>query len=231
MIEGLHSISARPVSEPAGAAREGGVRGEGQNSQSQQGDFLDLSPEAEAQLRKLKQRDQEVRAHEKAHIAASGGNAVGAPHYEYQRGPDGKQYAIGGHVDISLSTSDSDPEESEKNARQVRRAAMAPGQPSGQDMAVAAKAARAEAEAKAEKLEERREENDDSAPDPEKRLENDDSLPDPEKLLENGKIAEAETSGVNRIMRKAAEIYDRIAKSGTPVAPFGEGTPALSLSV
>ncbi len=123
MMENLQSISSRPVAEavPSGY----GGRKVVDKSLGIQGDTLDLSPEAEAQLRKLKQRDAEVRAHERAHMAAAGGNAVGGPHYEYQKGPDGKQYAIGGHVDISLSSVDGDPEENEKNAQEVRRAALA----------------------------------------------------------------------------------------------------------
>ena len=42
------------------------------------------------------------RAHEMAHLAAAGGLATG-PYYEYQQGPDSKQYAVGGHVNIDTS--------------------------------------------------------------------------------------------------------------------------------
>lgn len=119
-----------------------------------QGDSLHLSPEAQAQLRELRQRDAEVRAHEKAHMAAGGQYVAGGPSYEYQQGPDGRQYAIGGHVSIDASAIPDDPEASAAKARQVRRAALAPGEPSAQDRAVAARAAAQEARASREQQEE-----------------------------------------------------------------------------
>ncbi|HJA79804.1 MAG TPA: catalase [Candidatus Desulfovibrio intestinavium] len=111
---------------------------------AQAGDSLQLSPEARQQLQELKARDAEVRAHERAHMAAAGEHAVGGPQYDYQTGPDGRQYAIGGQVNIDTSAVPGDPEASEEKARQVRRAALAPGQPSAQDMQVAAEASRLE---------------------------------------------------------------------------------------
>ncbi|MDE5878435.1 MAG: hypothetical protein K2G99_00135, partial [Desulfovibrio sp.] len=107
----------------------------------QPGDSLHLSPEAQAQLRELKQRDAEVRAHERAHMAAGGQYVAGGPSYQYQQGPDGRQYAIGGHVSIDASSIPDDPDAGAAKARQVRRAALAPGEPSAQDRAEADKAA------------------------------------------------------------------------------------------
>lgn len=118
------------------------------------GDSLRLSPEAQAQLRELKQRDAEVRAHERAHMAAGGQYVSGGPSYTYQQGPDGRQYAIGGHVSIDVSSVPDDPEAGAAKARQVRRAALAPGEPSAQDRAVAARASAQEARATREKREE-----------------------------------------------------------------------------
>lgn len=118
------------------------------------GDSLELSPEAEQQLRELKQRDAEVRAHERAHMAAAGQHAIGGAQYTYQVGPDGRRYAIGGHVNIDTSSVPDDPEASEEKAQQVRRAALAPGDPSAQDMQVAAQAAQMEAEARVDSREE-----------------------------------------------------------------------------
>lgn len=113
-------------------------------------DELNLSAEAQAQLRKLQQRDREVRAHESAHLSAAGQHAVGGAQYQYQKGPDGRMYAIGGHVSIDTSSVPGDPEETERKAEQVRRAALAPGEPSAQDTQVAAQAARMSAEARTE---------------------------------------------------------------------------------
>lgn len=119
-------------------------------SSAQPGDSVQLSPEARQQLQELKARDAEVRAHERAHMAAAGEHAVGGPQYDYQTGPDGRQYAIGGQVNIDTSAVPGDPEASEEKARQVRRAALAPGQPSAQDMQVAAEASRLENESRME---------------------------------------------------------------------------------
>jgi len=104
-------------------------------------------------VRELSARDAEVRAHEQAHIAASGGMA-GSPSYSYQQGPDGKRYAVGGEVSISIS-SGSTPQETISRAQQVRAAALAPAQPSGQDRAVAAAASQMEQAALRQQSEER----------------------------------------------------------------------------
>ncbi len=98
------------------------------------------------QVKKLKARDAEVRAHEQAHMAAAGSLAQGGPNYVFQTGPDGKQYAIGGSVKIDTSPG-STPEETVRKAQQIRAAALAPSDPSGQDLKVAASAASMEVEA------------------------------------------------------------------------------------
>ena len=97
-----------------------------------------LTVEEQQQVLKLQARDTEVRSHEAAHQAAGGGLTGGAS-FTYQQGPDGKQYAIGGEVSISTQGG-STPQEAIANARQVIAAAMAPGNPSGQDFAVASSA-------------------------------------------------------------------------------------------
>jgi hypothetical protein len=90
------------------------------------------------QLKQLASRDREVRAHELAHKAAAGSYG-GAIRFEYQRGPDGNRYAVGGEVDIDTSP-ESSPEATLAKARTIQRAANAPAQPSDQDRAVAAQA-------------------------------------------------------------------------------------------
>ena len=98
----------------------------------------ELSEDEERLVRDLATRDAEVRAHESAHQAAGGG-MVGAASYTYQQGPDGKMYAIGGEVSVSMKTGGS-PEETIANAKQLAAAAMAAGDPSPQDHTVAASA-------------------------------------------------------------------------------------------
>jgi hypothetical protein len=118
-------------------------------------DKQSLSEEDAKQLEKLKARDREVRAHEAAHLAASGGLAQGGPSFAYQRGPDGNLYAIGGEVSIDVSPVSGDPEATIRKAETIRRAALAPASPSGPDRAVAASADQMESAARAEQLRER----------------------------------------------------------------------------
>ncbi|MDJ0781076.1 MAG: putative metalloprotease CJM1_0395 family protein [Desulfosarcinaceae bacterium] len=106
-----------------------------------------------AQVRDLKQRDAEVKAHEQAHLAAGGGLVQGAASYTYEKGPDGAMYAVGGEVKIDTAPART-PEQTIRKAQQIRRAALAPAQPSATDRAVAAAAAQMEAQAKAEKTRE-----------------------------------------------------------------------------
>lgn len=117
----------------------------------------ELSEEERAQVEKLKDRDDEVRAHEAAH-AATGGSYAGSPSFEYQTGPDGKRYAVGGEVSIDAAPIEGDPQASIQKLRTVQAAALAPVEPSDQDRKVAQQAAaalrEAEAEASAERLEE-----------------------------------------------------------------------------
>lgn len=114
----------------------------------------ELSEAEQRQVEELQQRDREVRAHEQAHAAAGARNV----RYDYQIGPDGRSYAVGGSCDIEMSHASDDPDAKAAEARRMRAAALAPADPSAQDMAVAAKASRIEAEATAEKAENLREE-------------------------------------------------------------------------
>ncbi len=103
-------------------------------------------------LSELKQRDAEVRSHEAAHLAAAGGIATSGASFEYQQGPDGIQYAIGGEVNIDTSPVSGDPAATLRKADTIRRAALAPAQPSGPDMQVAASATAMAAQAQIELL-------------------------------------------------------------------------------
>lgn len=108
-----------------------------------------LSDEEKQQLQELEARDQEVRVHEQAHLAAAGGYANGGAKYDYQQGPDGKKYAIGGSVQIDTSDA-STPEATLAKMEQVRAAALAPAEPSSQDRSVAAEATQKMAQARQE---------------------------------------------------------------------------------
>ncbi len=134
---------------------------EGTSQQTGPKSELELSDEERQLLKELRARDAEVRAHEQAHLAAAGPYANGAPTYEFQTGPDGQQYAVGGEVSIDSSPVPGDPEATVRKAQTIKRAALAPSDPSAQDRQVAAQAAQLEAQArqqvKAEKAEEKEE--------------------------------------------------------------------------
>ncbi|MEQ9643722.1 MAG: putative metalloprotease CJM1_0395 family protein [Alphaproteobacteria bacterium] len=98
-----------------------------------------LTEQERAEVAELKARDVEVRAHERAH-AAAGGQHAGSPSYEFQRGPDGRDYAVGGEVPIDSSPIAGDPKATIEKMEQVKAAALAPAEPSGQDRKVAAQA-------------------------------------------------------------------------------------------
>ena len=105
---------------------------------------------AAREIERLKQRDAEVRQHEQAHQAAGGQYVRGGAQYTYERGPDGVMYAVGGEVSIDVSPGRT-PDETIQKAEAIRAAALAPADPSGQDRAVAARAAAMEAEAQRKK--------------------------------------------------------------------------------
>ncbi len=108
-----------------------------------------LTEEERRVLSELKQRDAEVRAHEAAHKAAGGAHAGGVS-FSYQQGPDGRRYAVGGEVPIDISTVSGDPQATARKMQQIRRAALAPADPSGPDRAIAAAATKALLEAQAQ---------------------------------------------------------------------------------
>ncbi|MCH8553105.1 MAG: hypothetical protein LAT62_14300 [Natronospirillum sp.] len=116
-----------------------------------------LTPEEAQRLEELQQletRDREVRAHEQAHKAVAGQYA-GSIRYEFVQGPDGRRYAVAGEVPIDLSPAPT-PEETINKMEQVRRAALAPSDPSDADRRIAAEATQLIQDARAEALRQQR---------------------------------------------------------------------------
>ncbi|MCB1956326.1 MAG: hypothetical protein KDG55_11665 [Rhodocyclaceae bacterium] len=136
-----------PSAEKAG--KSDGKAGEQTAGTAPAGASEALTEEEQKAVRALEARDREVRAHEAAHMRAGGDLVRGSASFSFQRGPDGQQYAVGGEVSIDTSSGRT-PEETIAKADRVRAAALAPAEPSGQDMAVAAEAARMAAQARAE---------------------------------------------------------------------------------
>jgi hypothetical protein len=112
--------------------------------------WSEMTIEERAQLRELEERDHEVRAHEEAHRQAGGHYVRGGPSFKYEVGPDGRRYAVGGEVQINTSPVRGDPEATIRKMQQVRRAALAPADPSTQDRRVAAQAMAVERQARVE---------------------------------------------------------------------------------
>jgi len=125
--------SRQPESEARGARQE-----------------TELSADEKQQVEQLQSRDREVRAHEAAHKAAAGSLARGGASFEFENGPDGRRYAVGGEVSIDTSKVSGDPQATINKAQTIRAAANAPAQPSGQDRSVAAQATQMETEARQE---------------------------------------------------------------------------------
>jgi len=101
------------------------------------------------EVQRLRAIEEKVKAHEQAHKSA-GGQFTGAVSYTYTTGPDGKRYITGGEVAIQIVKGKT-PDETIRNMEIVRRAALAPADPSPQDRAVAAQASQIQQRARAEK--------------------------------------------------------------------------------
>ena len=110
---------------------------------------LALDARAQQEVRELSNRDRQVRAHEAAHLSAGGSVVRDGARFERVRGPDGRLYAVGGEVSIDASAANT-PEATLAKAEIIRRAALAPADPSAQDRAVAAQAVKMATEARAE---------------------------------------------------------------------------------
>jgi hypothetical protein len=103
------------------------------------------------EIKAMSARDREVRAHEQAHRVV-GGQHAGPVMLNLERGPDGVHYAVSGEVAINVSAIANDPQASIQKLMQVRRAALAPAEPSAQDLQVAAAASHKMLEAQAQLL-------------------------------------------------------------------------------
>lgn len=151
------TVTFSPTAKSLQADQQETQSAQGTEDERTQGTEEENLDEAEKrQVDQLKKRDQEVKAHERAHMAAGGGLVQGGASYTYQRGPDGGMYAVGGEVSIDTS-SENDPDQTIQKMEQVKRAALAPAQPSGTDRAVAAQAAQIQLQAQMQKAQESRE--------------------------------------------------------------------------
>lgn len=107
----------------------------GKNEKSEKS-TQEVSDEDKSAISRLKMVENEVIAHEQAHKSA-GGSIAGAASYSYSIGPDGKRYITGGEVSLRTPATD-DKEQKVNLLNRVKQAALAPAQPSSQDIRVAA---------------------------------------------------------------------------------------------
>jgi hypothetical protein len=135
--------------EQASDQQEGKDSGESEQSPQQEARQQQAEEQEQQEVEQLRSRDQEVKTHEQAH-AAVGGRYAGAPNYTYELGPDGKQYAVGGEVQIDVAPVAGDPRATVQKMQQVQAAALAPAEPSAADRRIAAQAAQQQVQAQAE---------------------------------------------------------------------------------
>lgn len=195
----------------------------------------------QSEIQQLEQRDQEVRAHEQAH-ASVGGQYAGSPSYDYQTGPDGKRYAVGGEVSIDIGE-ESTPEETLRKMQQVKAAALAPAEPSPQDLRVASEATRKSFEARTEISEQRREALQEAAAKTSGEPIDDSEIPDlddivdgmgvtiPKRYLDNTRAASPERERLDEalenqqgtqdqaILKRVSVIQTTYQNVGVPVSP------------
>lgn len=170
--------------------------GQDQSAGREEAEARQQEQRAEQQeLQELRTRDREVRTHEQAH-AAVGGQFAGAPTYEFETGPDGRQYAVAGEVSIDISE-ESTAEETLRKAEIVRAAALAPAEPSPQDFQVANQAVQLANEARVDLAEERAEEIQEQSP----------ANNEPETAPINGEASDddADTQGIERLFPGAQQ--------------------------
>ena len=165
--QGAEPSAPQQPAEPVAAEPEVGTtnQAEGETKESQSNsaqqrdkgiDGEELTEEEQAEVEDMKDRDAEVRTHENAHKSA-GGQYAAAPSYTYETGPDGKRYITDGEVSIDIGE-ESDPQDTITKMQVVKRAALAPAQPSAQDRQVYAEASQKEAQARQELNEQKQEE-------------------------------------------------------------------------
>lgn len=120
-------------------------------------------PEVKKEISQLKQSEQEVIAHENAHKSAGAG-VTGAVTYTHTTGPDDQRYINGGEVAIQMPATTGESDETIALLERVRQAALAPAEPSSQDLRVAASASAQIQQVRADKYGEVVEEQDETVP-------------------------------------------------------------------
>jgi len=131
-----NGIDGNPTGEPADKTASSDLEKQNKGTDTSQ-----LTQEELQLVEQLKQTDSKVRQHEMAHVAAGGAYITSGATFSYKQGPDGKKYAVAGEVSIDTSTEPGDPQATLQKMRKIKAAALAPADPSPQDIKVASQAA------------------------------------------------------------------------------------------
>ncbi|WP_114087983.1 putative metalloprotease CJM1_0395 family protein [Thalassospira profundimaris] len=123
-------ISYADYQKARDAANHNGAGGTNDPAKS----LSEMNDAERAEVARLQARDSAVKQEEKGHAAAAGQYAS-APQYQYTIGPDGKAYAIGGHVDVSIRSHGGAAGDTRSALAALQNAALSPNAPSGADMA------------------------------------------------------------------------------------------------
>ncbi len=113
---------------------------EKENLLKQKQDYIDIGGtnyeknDYERVLEKFKNVDANIRSHEQAHASLT--TTTSPIQYNYQQGPDGKMYAVGGHVRLDTSMPD-DPKAAAIKLDQIKKSATANSDMSGADANIA----------------------------------------------------------------------------------------------
>ena len=94
------------------------------------------TPQLRALIADLQRRDHDVQLHENQHYQ-TGRPFTHAPEYWYVNGPDGRRYAVSGVTRIDMSVIPGDPGATLQKFLTLRRAALAPADPSDEDRRLA----------------------------------------------------------------------------------------------
>jgi len=223
-LVGLESDDAELV----GLESDGAALGVSKSEQAQEQQELEIT-------RELAKRDREVRAHEQAH-ASIGGQYTSAPSYTYERGPDGRLYAVAGEVKIDTSPIPNDPQATLEKAEIIQRAALGVAEPSAADRAAAADARAMAAEARAEILQQEQVEAEEAQASQESESEDEDDTPTAgERLQEFRDKQQARSEGaaealndfnerMKDINKELAQINKKLVDAGVFQKLFPEGS-------
>lgn len=227
---GLDSSAATSSSVPAAAGQPVSANQSAESAKEEKIEQQELE-----HTRELSKRDREVRAHEQAH-AAIGGQYTSAPSYTYERGPDGRLYAVEGEVKIDTSAIPNDPEATLEKAEIIQRAALGVAEPSAADRAAAADARAMAAEARAEILQREEEIKAEEAQAASSESDEEDDSPTAgERLQEFRDEQQARSDGaaealtdfndrIREINKELAEINKKLVDAGVFQKLFPEGS-------